>query len=190
MNRGLLREARPEVIGRVTLIVVAVIVLFGAGASIKALLSSAQAKSADLNVQQMNSQLRDIQGSMKHVNEVLASGNQIQGPIGRPIVVKFQAAAEKAARDNKVRLEIASVGDPALFLSRFKNEPDGTLQQIEVQMTLRGTISDVSRTMDSFSTFRIPFEFGEMQVTRDTSTEGAGNVQVRASVFVLVPSQV
>lgn len=190
MNRGLLREAKPEVIGRITLVLVALALLLGIGATAKALYSSAQSKGADLRVAQMNQQLREIQGSMKHVNEVLASGSQIQGPVGKPVVVKFQSSIERAGRENDVRVEFTQVGDPTLFLSRFKNEPDGTLQQIEVQMNLNGNLADVTRTLDQFSTFRIPFEFGEMQVARDSSTAGVGKVSVRVSVFVLVPNQV
>lgn len=183
-------EARPETLRKLIIVVLSLVLAIAASAAGLAAYRSAQAKSAELRIKGLNTELRDMQGAMKQVNEVLASGSQVRGPIGRPIVVKFQSAVEKAARENGVRVEDTRAGDPAIFLSRFKNEPDGTLQQIEVQMTLAGSIGDVVRTLDQFTSFRIPFEFGESTITRDTSAKGVGKVLVRVSAYVLVPNQV
>jgi hypothetical protein len=130
MSKTWLTEARPESISRITVMFVALISVLALGTGGRALYSTAQAKASDLHIASLNSELRDVQGSLKHVNEVLATGPQIVGPTGKPIVVKFQSSIEKVAREHQVKVEFTQVGDPALFLSRFKNEPDNTLQQI------------------------------------------------------------
>lgn len=190
MSRSWLSEVQPDVISKATLVIFGVVLLIAIGTGGKAFFSAAQTKATDTTIVGLNNELREMQGSMKHVNEVLASGTQAMGQSGKPIVVKFQTAVERTARDNKVRVEFTQVGDPALFLSRFKNEPDSTMQQIEVQMTLSGTLAEVTRTLDQFASFRIPFEFGEMTISRDTSVSGAGKVSARATAYVLVPNQV
>lgn len=189
MNTSWLRDISPAQISRVTGVAVAILSLTAIGLGGTAIYSSGQNKAGELRIASLNKELRDAQGSMKHVNEVLASGTQLKGPAGRPIVVEFQSAIVKAGRANNVRIETPQVGDPALFISRYKNAPDETLQQIEIQMSLSGHLADVVRTLDQFSTFRIPFEFGEMQIARDSSVEGAGRVVARISVYVLVPTE-
>ena len=190
MTRSWLTDTKPELIGKLTVGAVVFIGLIATGTGGMALYKSGQARTADAKIKSLNAELHDVQGSLKHVDEVLASGPQIVGPSGKPIVVKFQSSIEKVARANHVNVEFTQVGDPALFLSRFKNEPDGTLQQIELRMTLSGSLSEVTRTLDQFSSFRIPFEFGETQIERDTSATGYGRVIARVAAYVLVPTQV
>lgn len=190
MTRSWLTETKPELIGKLTIGAIAIIALLATGTGGMALYKSAQARTSEAKIKSLNVELRDVQGSLKHVDEVLATGQQIIGPTGKPIVVKFQSSIEKVARANQVNVEFTQVGDPALFLSRFKNEPDATLQQIELRMTLSGSLAEVTRTLDQFSSFRIPFEFGETQIERDTSATGFGRVIAHVAAYVLVPTQV
>jgi hypothetical protein len=57
-------------------------------------------------------------------------------------------------------------------------------------MSLGGSLPEVTRTLDQFASFRIPFEFGEMQIERDTSATGIGKVIAHVTAYVLVPNQV
>lgn len=189
MNGNWLNDASPAQITKATIVAATLFVLSGATMAGRAVYGTAQNKAAEMRIMTLNTQLREAQGSMRHVNEVLASGPHIEGPSGKPIVVEFQSAAVKAGRANDVKIEFTQVGDPNLFISRFMNTPDDTLQQIEIQVSLNGSLADVIRTLDQFSNFRIPFELGEMQFARDTSVAGTGKVLARTSVFVLVPKE-
>lgn len=181
-------EMSPAKLGRITTFALVGLLIAVTGIGGWSLINTAKAKNSEAAILALNNQVRESQASIRQVKQVLATGTSIVGPSGKPIVVEFQSAIEHAARKNEVTVEFTQVGDPNIFISRFKNEQDSTLKQIELQMTLGGNISDVVRTLDQFADLRMPFEFGAMDIGRDTTVLGAGKIIARTTVYVLIPS--
>jgi hypothetical protein len=75
------------------------------------------------------------------------------------------------------------------LLRRFLNEPDKSLQQVELTMVLRGPLDQVMRTLASFKSFNIPFEFGDLNIQRSTEANALEQVTANLITAVLIPSQ-
>lgn len=153
-----------------------------------AFVNTARAKSAEIGIARLNKDLDGARKSLAEARRVTQAGQRIEGPSGRPIVDSFQAAVEEKAREYGCSVE-CRVGEPALYISRFLNEPDKSLQQVELTMVLRGPLDQVMRTLASFKTFNIPFEFGDLNIQRSTEANALEQVTANLITAVLIPSQ-
>lgn len=161
-----------------------VLILVGVGGF--ALVQTGRARAAQKNIVRLKTEIAEAGRSLKATMLVADHGDRIEGPIGKSTANRFMAEVDKASRRNACRADFTKVADPATFISKFRNEVDGTLQQIEVGMIIDGELADVFRTLSEFSEFKIPFEFGTMDIQRGAA-EKQGLVHVNLTVMVLIP---
>jgi hypothetical protein len=180
-------ERTAGLLARATSILIAVSSIGFIGIGAFAIINTARAKAAEAELNRLSRDLDDAKKSLAQARQMTKTGSRIEGPAGRPVVDSFQAAAETKAHEYGCTLE-CRVGDPALFISRFLNEPDSTLQQVEITMILRGPLDQVMRTLASFKTFNIPFEYGDLSLQRSTESKAFEQVTANLTAAVLIPS--
>ncbi len=180
-------ERTAGLLARATSILIAVSSIGFIGIGAFAIINTARAKAAEAELNRLTRDLDDAKKSLAQARQMTKTGSRIEGPAGRPVVDSFQAAAETKAHEYGCALE-CRVGDPALFISRFLNEPDSTLQQVEITMILRGPLDQVMRTLASFKTFNIPFEYGDLSLQRSTESKAFEQVTANLTAAVLIPS--
>ncbi|MEQ1821072.1 MAG: hypothetical protein ABL949_01035 [Fimbriimonadaceae bacterium] len=180
-------ERTSALLSRASTMLISLTTVIALGVCTFALVNTARAKAADIEVGRLSRDLKSARASLEKAREVTKAGSRIDGPSGKPAVNAFQAEAEKRANLYGCSFE-CRVGDPALYISKFLNEPDKTLQQVELTMILRGPLDRVVQTLQSFKTFNIPFEYGDLTLQRGTDADSIESVTANLTTAVLIPT--
>jgi hypothetical protein len=127
------------------------------------------------------------------VRSAVESAKSLEGGpqlIGMQPVGALQAMLVKLAREQHCELaEFQASADVAPYISNFaKAVPAGDWKQIEVHLTLKGSLNEVLNALRGMSDGKLLYEFSDVTLARDDAIGVSGSIQARVVMRVLTKS--
>lgn len=140
-------------------------------------------KDADHQIQLHRKAIPTLEQEVAKVDVINATAT----PNGVETAVAFQSAVQKASTICGVKVEIESVADPQVYISRFTNDLAGdNWKSIDIQMSVNGSFRKVMDLLNQLKQMDPLFEFGEFEVQRGRPSEdGSSNIVAKLGARVI-----